>query len=823
METLLLDLRYALRSLKRSPGFTALAVVTLGLGIGAATAGFSLLNRLLLQPLPGVRDARRVGFVTFMQPLTASWAPPGSFTPASLKTPQRETAVRAAPGVMELAGWQGPMPVNAAAPGATPVRVQTAFVTADFLQVLGTGTVLGRLFTTGDDQPPGQHVAVIGERLWSELYGRRPDVLGSSLTLNGIAFTVVGVTSEGFRGPDRLWPIDLWLPGATYFAVQHWTHLPPDPDIPYYRHVLRLRAGASFDQAAAELQDAVRGIARTDSEQFSTKVTATVTPAGLERGGDALAHELRLILAVAGLVLLVACANVANLLLFRRAERRADLVVRLSLGAGSARLVRLLLTESAVLGLGGAAAGVLIAFGLRAAFGHLRFFRSVDIGLVPIDWRVIGFGVVVGVLTALLAGVAPALLATHVDLNADLKASGPNQAGGWPRLRVGLAVVQVAVSLALVAGAYLFADTLRNYANIPLGFEPASVTVFANNLRDMGYDAHRTQAYYEALTARLKGAPGVGSVALVDVPPFAGVAFSVPVRPAGPADATPLNTSSIQAGPGYFALLGIPMLRGRPFGAADMWPDSQTAAKIVILSADADHRMFGDRDPVGQLVEFPRRDQPTRALVVGVVGDVRSDLVGPVEPVIYQPIGQDMDPYSPMVLVKSSLPTTAVEREAQVIGSAVDADLPLESRGALTSSIAATIAEQHLFFRIVGLLSLLTLLLTAAGVYGIVAYGITTRTREFGIRMALGAVPANLVRIALAPGVTIVLAGTTFGVAGALYLTKFIASSLYGVSRFDPSAFLLAAVVLAAAVLLASWLPARRAAKIDPMVALRYE
>jgi len=818
------DLRYALRALKRSPGFTALAVITLGLGIGAATAGFSLLNRLLLQPLPGVRDARRVGFVSFMQPLTASWAPPGSFTPASLNTPQRESVARAAPAVLELAGWQGPMPVNAAALGATPIRVQTAFVTADFLHVLGTGTVLGRLFTPGDDQPPGQHVAVIGDRLWSELYGRRPDVLGSSLTLNGVAFTVVGVTSEGFRGPDRLWPIDLWLPGATYFAVQHWAHVPPDPDISYYRHVLRLRAGTSFDQAAAELQDAVRGIARTDSDQFSTKVTATVTPAGLERGGDALAHELRLILAVAGLVLLVACANVANLLLFRRAERRADLVVRLSLGAGSARLVRLLLTESAVLGLGGAAAGVVIAFGLRTTFGHLRFFRSVDIGLVPIDWRVIGFGVVAGVVTALLAGVAPAFLATHVDLNAQLKASGPNQAGGWPKLRVGLAVVQVAASLALVAGAYLFADTLRNYAKIPLGFEPASVTVFANNLRDMGYDAHRTRAYYEALTARLKGAPGVGSVALVDVPPFAGVTFSVPVRAAGGrADVTPLNASSIQAGPEYFAVLGIPMLRGRPFVAADMWPDSQTAAKVVILSAGAAHRMFGDRDPVSQLVEFPRRDHPTRALVIGVVGDVRSDLVGPVEPVVYQPIGQDLDPYSPMVLVKSSLPTTTVEREAQVIGSAVDADLPLESRGALTASIAATIAEQHLFFRIVGILSLLTLLLTAAGVYGIVAYGLTTRTREFGIRMALGAVPANLVRIALAPGVTIVLAGSVMGVLGALYLTKFIASSLYGVSRFDPLAFSVAALVLAAAVLLASWLPARRAAVIDPMVALRYE
>ncbi|HWZ29090.1 MAG TPA: ABC transporter permease, partial [Gemmatimonadales bacterium] len=316
MDTLFLDLRYALRSLKRSPGFAALAILTLGLGIGAATAGFSLLNRLLLEPLPGVRESDRLAFVTFMQPVTASFAPPGSFTPASPRPDQRAQVVRASPAVVDLAGWQGPQSMNVGAPGDLAARTQGAFVSGNYLQLLGVDAQRGRVLLPADDpEPVGIRVAVISDHLWSELYGRRAEILGSTIVINALPFTLVGVTAPGFRGPDRLWPTDIWVPGNTYWDLQHFPiHGHPPLEIGYYRNVTRLRPGASFELARAQLEGAVRVLAVTDTEHFTPKVMATLVPGvGMERGGEAVRHQLWLILAVAGLVLFVACANIANL------------------------------------------------------------------------------------------------------------------------------------------------------------------------------------------------------------------------------------------------------------------------------------------------------------------------------------------------------------------------------------------------------------------------------------------------------------------------------------------------------------------------------
>jgi predicted permease len=822
MDTLFLDLRYALRSLKRSPGFAALAILTLGLGIGAATAGFSLLNRLLLQPLPGVRDPGRLAFVTFTQPYTGSFARPGSFTPASPTPEQRPQVVRASPAVLDLAGWQGPIAINVGAPGALAARVEGAFVSGNYLQVLGADAQVGRILISDDDpQPVGTRVAVISDHLWSQLYNRRSDAIGTAIIVNGLPFTLVGVTATGFRGPDRISPADIWVPGNTYWDVQHFPidgH--PPIEIGYYRNVTRLRPGASFEQAGAQLQGAVRALAVTDTAHFTPGVTATLVPGvGMERGGEAVRHELTLIMAVAGLVLLVACANIANLLLFRRAQRRSDIVVRLSLGAAQGRLVRLFLTENALVGLAGGVIGVLVALGLQVVFGNMKVRGFIDVGPVPIDLRVISFAVGLGFVAAVLAGVVPALVGTSVDLNSTLKASGPTQAGSAPRLRLSLATAQVAVSLTLVAGGYLLASTLRNYAQIPLGFEPAGVTVFRTDPREAGYDIPRMRTYYDLMTERIGGLPAIHQVGLVDLPPFTGVSFSLRIRAASESVAV----STLHVSSSYFATLGIPVLRGASFDAADAWPDTLAATKKMILSLSVARAVFGDRDPIGQVVDVPGRTVSFRATVVGVVGDVRNDFIGPVDRLVYQPVGDWPRVYSPSIVVKSSGSDAALAREVRDVARGIDGSVTVENRGALPATVAASINTEHLFFRVIGALSLLTLLLTAVGVYGIVAYGVTTRMREFGIRTALGAVPANLIKVALRPAVTITVLGTLTGVAGALYLTKFIAASLYGVSRFDPWAFATAAGILAAAVLLASWLPARRAAKIDPMVALRYE
>ena len=822
IDTVLLDLRYALRALRRSPGFTALAIITLGLGIGAATAGFSLLNRLLLQPLPGVNDAGRLAYVTFMQPFTGTFAPPGSWTPASLNTAQRAQVVKSSPAVLGLSGWQGPMALNVGASGALAVRAQGAFVTGNYLQLLGVTAQRGRSLQDDDDIPPsGRNVAVISDRLWNELYGRRGDVVDSTILINGLPFTLVGILPPGFHGPDRVQLTDIWVPGNTYWDIEHSPgggHAPME--IPYYRTITRLRQGATFEQAEAQLEGAVRALAATDSDEFSAKTKATVVPGvGLEHGGEAVRRELSFIMAVAGLVLLVACANIANLLLFRRSQRRSDVVVRLSLGAARGRLVRLFMTESALLGVAGGAAGVLIAVVLKTSFGAFKILRFIDVGPIPIDVRVVAFAVTLGVVAAVVAGVVPALVGTSVDLNADLKASGPNQAGGAPRLRLGLATLQIAISLTLVAGAYLFADTLRNYGRIPLGFDPAGITVFQTDPREVGYDQTRMGDYYAQMTARLDAIPGVSEVALVDAPPFWGGGFGLALR----AGAESISVNTVHVSPGYFETLGIPIIRGTPFSVTDLWPDSVSANKKVILSATVARRVFGERDPIGQVVEFPNGKRSFRAAVVGVAGDVRRDFIGPFPNQIYQPVGAWPTDWSPTVLVKSIVPEASLVRQVKEGARGVDGSVTIESLGGLSTSVKAAISAQEVFFRVVSTLSLLTLLLTAVGVYGIVAYGVATRTREFGIRTALGAVPANLVQAALRPALIITFVGTLAGVGGALYLTRFIAASLYGVSRFDPLAFVLAALVLAVAVLLASWLPARRAAEIDPMVALRYE
>lgn len=824
MENLWLDLRYALRSLRRTPWFTTIAVLTLGVGIGATTAGFSLLNRLFLQPLPGVRDPGRLAFVTFLQPSPGAFGARGWSSPASPMPEEVPLVLRASPAVLDLAGCQGPSPMNVGVPGTLATRAEGSFVTGNYLKVLGATTQLGRVLVPEDDpQPAGTRVAVISDRLWSDLYDRRSGVLGSTLLVNGLPFTLVGITTPGFRGPDRISPTDIWIPGNTYWDVQHFPpriNGAPRIEISYYRNVARLSPGATFEQAGDQLQGAMRSLAVTDTDRMTPKVTATLVPGvGMERGSEGVRHELSLIMAVAGLVLVVACATVANLLLFRRSQRRSDVVVRMSLGATRARLVRLFLTESGLVGLVGAITGVLLAFALKATFGNVRILGFIDIGPVPINVRVIGFAVGLGIAAAMVAGVVPALMGTSLDLNADLKASGPNQAGSAPRLRVGLATMQLAISLTLVAGAYLLATTLRNYARIPLGFEPQNVTVFQTDPREAGYEASRIRVYYDQMSQRLRGLPGVVHVGLVDLPPFSGVSFGLTLR----AGSDSLSVNTLHVSPSYFATLSIPVLRGASFADADAWPDSATPIKKIILSLNVARALFGAQDPIGQIVDIPGHHQALRAAVVGVVGDVRNDFVGPVAPLVYQPVGDWPRVYRPTIIVKSSGPEGILTRGVRDVARGVDGSVTVESRGALPATVAASINTQHLFFRVLGTLSLLTLVLTAVGVYGIVAYGVTTRTREFGIRTALGALPGNLIRVALGPALAILIFGTATGIAGALYLTKFIAASLYGVSRFDPSAFLVAAAVLGVAVLVASWVPARRAAKIDPMVALRYE
>lgn len=824
MDALLQDLRYALRTLSRSPGFTATAVLTLALGIGAAAAGFSLLNWVLLRPVPGVREPSRAGFVSFAAHSDGGYRPNG-VTPS-----QRDAMLRNSPAVRGLAGMEGPMAANAAADKGAAKRLAVDFVTSDYFATVGAGIQLGRPFVMEDDAPPlGRHVAVISDRLWHDLFAADSGILGKTVRVNGVACTVIGVATVGFLGPDNFRPTDIWLPGSIYSDIQHFPPEHRPPELPYNRWIVRLRDEASFQQAEAQLQAGIHGLALADTTEFSAGVSATVLPGlGLEAqygAREIIDHQLALIVGIAGLVLLVTCANVANLLLFRRAQRRADVVVRLVLGASRGRLVRYAATESALIGLASGVLGVVLALWVNGLFHHYRLLRFLSMEDLRIDWRVIGFAAATGVLASLAAGLLPAVLGSRASLASDLKASGPTQAGGAPVLRTGLAALQIAISLTLVAGTYLFARTLQHYAAVPLGFDPARVTMFQVEPTAQGYTPLQSRTYLQTLHTRIATLPGVEEVAFASLTPFIGI-FNIDQvqRADAPSDTKPVGAASQQVSGNYFSTLRIPLLRGSTFTPGDLWPDSAQTVGKVILSAALARKVFGATDPVGQIVVLPYYQKNGTAEVIGVVGDVHwNERGGDIDPILYTPVGQRAIPYEPKLVVRSRVTAATLEREVQETGRRLDPALPIASSGSLADAVAKAISSETLMFKLVGLLAALALLLSAVGVYSLVAYGVTTRIREFGVRMALGAEARDILRTAARPALLIAGVGTVCGIAGTMYLTRFIKASLYGVSPLDPVAFVTAAVLLGAAVLLASWIPARRASKVDPMVALRYE
>ncbi len=821
MEALLGDLRYSLRTLAKSPGFSVVAVLTLALGIGAATTGFTLLNWVLLRPLPGIRDGGRLGLVWF-----AAHSSRG-YQPWSITTQDRDDILKRSAVVSALVGRQRLL-VNLAVTDQAPRQVGSELVMPGYLEVLGVTVQRGRgLIPADDPRPAGREVAVISDHLWRDAFGSRPDIVGALVRLNGVPFTVVGVMALGFRGTDLMGPVDMWIPANTYWTLQHFSDKHRPSESTSYEFVARIRPDASFTLAERQLKAATRMLVRADTARFDSTVTANVFPGlGLPvLGRDLIDQRLALVMGIAGLVLLVACANVANLLLVRRTQRRSDAVVRLVLGASRGRLARHFLAESIVLGLLGSVGGLLVAFWTQGVFKGFQLYR-IPLDNMREDWRVLAFAAVVGLVAPVVAGVVPALLGSRADLGAELNAVGPRLSGGAPRLRAGLAILQVTVSLTLVAGAYLFARTLQNYARVPLGFDPARVAVFDVSPKSLGYSEAQSRAYFRTLMARIAELPGVESVALAQLLPFVGASYNANIRRADSSgDQQPLQVTTNTVTADYFRVLRIPLVRGTGFQSGDILRDSVGAVAKAILSQSGARRLFGGTDPLGRLIEFKSFEESARQwTVVGIVGDVRwSGFGGDVTPMLYTPFNHG-DPFgSAMIVVSAGPPLSALTRGVTEAGRALDPGLPVRVRGRLSDVVADSISDRTFLFRLVGLLAALTLLLTGVGVYALVAYGVTTRTREFGVRMALGAETPDIVRAAVRPALGIVVGGVVGGVAGALYLTRFIAASLYGVSRFDPAAFVTAAAVLAAAVFLASYLPARRAAKVDPMVALRYE
>jgi putative ABC transport system permease protein len=807
------DLPYALRTLARTPGFTAIAVVVLALGIGAATAGFSVANWVLWRPVPGIKDDGRLATVWIGHRDGST-----GFQAAGLSYPNYADLRRSVTALSGLASYQQGL-VALATEGAAARHVEAEFVMPGYFDVLDAALERGRMFSVDEDRPPnGTPVAVISDRLWASVFNRDPAALGRTLRLNGRVFSVIGIAATSFHGLNRLGNVDLWLPASTELFIRH-LHRAGGSERAMGRllyFVARLAPGATFEQAQAQLSAGARHLAQLYpdvNKEWAGETGAVLFP-GVGTNALArphLAATMRLLVGITVLVLLTACANVANLLLFRGSAARGDSALRQALGAGMGRLVRQQVTGSILLALAGGAVGVLFSALVVELFKGARLL-GIEVRDISIDWRVLAFACGASLFTGIVAGFVPAFSAGRADPLPLLKGAGPTETGHRAPLRRALAVTQLALGVALLVGALLFTRTLQRLAAVDLGFDPTGVTTFSVNPDEQGYSGDSTRMYWAQFTRRLRETPGVETVALATTVPFSGMTWGARIRAVGTSD-PPSYVDQILVTPAYFTTLRIPVIHGSGFGGSDSSQD------VVGLSETLAKRLFGAADPIGRFVEFtPGR----RQRVVGVMGDSRSlGLEGDPGPMVYRPL-VDLE-MQPVMMVRSVLSDREIGATIGRIAAELDSSLPVYEVKSLTDLVAGYLSERRLLTRVFSLLALIALGLAAAGVYGLVGFGVALRTREFGIRTALGAEPGRILRLVLREAALLATLGAALGLSGAALGARVIQSRLYGVGALDLMSYAGAAAMLGLVALVATFPPARMATKVDPVKALRYE
>jgi predicted permease len=841
METLLHDVRYGARILWKSPGFTAIAVLSLALGIGANTAIFSFVNAVLLRSLPVAAPEQLV--YVFGGNRT---------TPYNVSSYPDYVDYRDRNEVFSALVAYSPITLSLNSNDQADM-ISGLIVTGNYFDTLGVRAHVGRTFLPEEDTTPGGHpVAIIGYGLWQSRFGGDPQIAGRQLLLNGQPFTVVGVAPAEFNGAEAGRTNDIYVPMAMQALVR-----PPrggysgemNPDLlskrgPRWLDMIgRLKPGVTAEQAQAAMSTLAGQLAQAYPDTNREQI-ATVSPVSM---GDptrrsTLLSVAGLLLAVVGLVLLIACANVANLLLARAASRRKEISVRLALGASRGRLIRQLLTESVLLALLGGAGGLLLAIWLvdvmRSYSPPANFFPvAFDFSL---DKSVLGFTVLLSVLTGLVFGIAPALQASKPDLVAALKDETALLAGpgsGIARrfsLRNLLVVAQVALSLVLLISAGLFLRSLQQAQRIEPGFNPEHVLTMPLNINLLRYTKTQGQEFYRQVLERVAALPGVQSATLTRTPPLSGASRQSSVMIAGQdapdrarnsegtgggSEDVPRNvTLASSVGLNYFQTLGITLLRGRDFNAQDR----EGAPGVVIVNETFARRYFPKQDPLGQRVSLNGAQGPWLE-VVGLARDGKYITLGETPaPFLYQPLAQRHE--SGMVLlVRTNGDPTQITPSVRKEVQAIERNLPLTNARTMTELLNTTLFPARMGAILLGGFGLLALLLASVGLYGVMSYSVSRRTREIGIRMALGAQSGDVLRLVLRESMTLVAVGMLLGLIVARTATRLLTGFLYGVSPTDPAAFIGIAVLLALVALIASFLPARRAAKVDPMVAFRYE
>lgn len=803
LTTIFHDLRYALRSLLKHRNFTAAALLTLALGIGINTSIFTLLYSVAFRPLQ-VKDPDRI--VNVYQTLEGEFDRQVEGSVELLSYPEY---LNYRDRVGSFSGLAASADVSLFLNGNSVEQINGLLVTDNYFSLLGGGSALGRTFFDKECQAPLQcPVAVLSHGFWQRRFGSDPSVVGTSLTLNRQRFTVLGVAAADFHGAEMGVP-DVWIPVTMEPALRPEGKFLDRPNCSWLNVIGRLKDDGSPQQAQAEMQLVA---AQMDQQYPGRKSIISVMPGSYlnspEIRNEGLPIAL-LVMGVVGLVLLIACANVSNLVLARAATRRKEIAVRLALGASRWRLVRLLLTESVVLAILGGVAGLLLAFALPPILLSVIPNAGLDIDFKP-DATVFAYMFSLSLITGVVFGLAPAIESTKPDLTAALKATRSGPRISLPRLRNLLVIGQVAVSLVLLIGAGLLVNGLQRAQSMDVRFDQKDLFVLSMDPATQGYDEARTATLYAQLSERLKTLPGIKSVSLAAVAPFSG-RRDVLIDIENQASSLSVGENVVSAE--YFQTLGIPLRRGRQFTEEEARRGESPA---VITQAMA-NRFWPGGDPIG--VRFKDIDGKWHE-IIGVVGDISSRQIGQLDgPLFYTPV-------SPVKLSGHSFVLRANENQPGVMTTVREAALSLDkevfvSVERLEESVRRMLEPARMGAWFSGTLSLLALLIAATGVYGMLSYHVVERTSEIGIRMALGAQRRNVLLLIVSDGMKLAGIGTAIGLAVAIVLAKVMESMLFGVAPPDALTFAIVSIGALAVASLACYIPARRATKVDPLIALR--